>query len=247
MKIAILSRPRTFSTAIGKTLAYQNQAKYLGETYVNVLIAIRRYYHYRKSYDLDKAMNHFKNKLAEHTNTVFSNTNFVTKIFPSMLYFPPGIITERETFEEIKRKYIFDLEIFNLSNYDKIYILERDLKKSLISWIYSSKIQHFHLNKNEKYAYPNITIGLSDFNTARFHIVEYCLLEKFKKYLDEKNLSYSIVSENNFYDHVHDDILETEKTPINYNEYITNITDLEDFINYWYPICKEQTQNWTFY
>lgn len=247
MKIAILARPRTFSTAIGKTFAHNYDSIYVGETYLNVLMAIRRYYYLRKSYDLKKAINHLKNELSDHTKKIFSYGNFVIKIFPGMLHFPPGIITEYESFGDIKSKYIFDIDILRLPEYDKILILERNLKQSLISWIYSRKIEHYHHQKNENYEYPTITLETSDFDYVRFYLLDYLLFEKIKEYLNQKNISYTIISENNFNDYVNNDILDTVQTPIKYDQYITNIQDLENFVDYWYPICREQTQNWTYY
>ena len=247
MKIALISRGRTYSTAIGTSLAHLNNLEYFGETYFKVHHDLLRYLYYRPKFDKNKAFTKFYQKLEEHTHSTLVNNDFLIKFFPSMLYMPPLLMYENDTFDTIKQHTIFNLDIIKVTEYNKIYFLDRQFHDSIISWVYCNKSLNWHQTKINPKKYDQIFLGKEDFAIAKFYIVEYFLQQKMREYLNNKNIPYTYVDESNYDQYIDNSILSTSQTKINYKDYITNIKELDVFINYWYPIIEKETKNWFFY
>ena len=247
MRVAILSRPRTVSTAITKSFANTHNLNYLGESYFDIHKYLMRYYHLRPNHTHSNSFSNFSARLINHTDQIFKNEKFVIKIFPSMLHFPPSLMREQDTFTSIKKNFIFNLDILNLQSYNQLYFLDRNFYNSIISWVYSNKSQKFHSRKNKKETYIPVFLTEEEFSIARFYIIEYLLQQKIKKYLDNNKFEYTYVDEKNYHQYVDAEYLPTQQTVIDYKNYIINLADLNAVIDKWYPICEKNTEDWNFY
>lgn len=246
MKIAIIARGRTNSTAIGKTLAHRNGCEWVGEEYFWHIQEYSNWLTYRPKYNKVLAFEEFKEIIHSFTNTLSLKDNIVTKFFPSILYFPPYFIHENNTLNNVKQNFIFNLDILNLNQYDKFYILDRNLLDSVTSWVYAHKSVTFHNHKIHKRQYYKLTLEKNDFARAKFYILEYFMQHKIKNYLDEHKKTYTYINESSYDQYIDTDFLSTEKTEIDYKNYITNIDELKEFVNHWYPIIEKQTTDWNF-
>lgn len=247
MKLLILGRGRTCSTAIGNSLAHKYNLKFLGESYFSVHENLLKYYKMRPNCTFATKFNDFTKKIENHTKFLFSHEKMMCKIFPSVLIYPPSASFESETFDDLKRRYIFDLNILNLKGYDQIYFLDRDFYTSAISWVYSNKSKMYHRQKTNSQKYPVITIESSDFAVARFYIIEYLLQQKIKTYLFENNLPTIFIDETNSNEYINKSYLHTTTTDRNYDNLIKNVDEFKNFIDKWYPICEKETKDWNFY
>lgn len=247
MKIAIISRGRTNSTAIGITLAHHNHCEWMDEHYVYDIEKLYRWVKYRPKYDKSVSLKKFQQVIQSNTDNLFTRDNFVTKIFPSMLCFPPHFMYEHTSFDHIKNNFIFNLNILNLEQYDKLYFLDRSLMDSVISWVYAFKAGNFHTFKIGNRLHYKQQLDVNDFARAKFYILNYFMQKKIKNYLDLQNKSYVYINELSYDQYIDIDCLPTKKNEINYQNYILNINEFKEFINYWYPIIEFETKDWNFY
>jgi len=246
MKIALVCRGRTYSTAIGKSIALKQNLEFTGN-YLRLHHQLLLWYNHRPEYNANNAYAKFTRTIQEETRNIFLKDNFLVKLFPSMLHFPPSLMVENATFDDVKNKFIFDTSVLNLNQYDRYYFLDRNFIYSTLSWIYSCKISYFHATKKHTKNYPKINIDKIDLARTKFYIIEYFMQQKLRNYLDIKNIPYAYINENSYHEYIDAEKLDTVKTPINYENFIENIDELYTFINYWYPICEYETKNWSFY
>ena len=248
MKIVLISRGRTCSTAISKSLAHLNNVEYLGETYFNTVHDnFVRHRTYRPKFSKEKVFTEFYQKLEVHTQSTFLKNDFLVKLFPSILHMPPNKMYKSDIFNSIKPYIISNLDVLKITEYDKFYFLDRQFYNSIVSWVYSKKSLIWHQNKINPKKYTKIYLDKLDFATAKFYILEYFLQQKIRDYLNNKNIPYTYIDESNYDQFIDTNILSTTKTEINYKDYITNIEELDVFIDYWYPIIKQETYDWFFY
>jgi hypothetical protein len=238
MKIAVICRGRTCSTAVIGTLANNFSCRPIGENFQPHSYVLRNRYPNQQRDEIFKMRT-----LKLHKNLLFQK-RFVAKIWPSMLIPPPDQIQQNETFIDFEHKIIFDIEKYLfLSKYDKLYFLDRDLYESTFSWVYAKKTSKFHNIKNFNQNYSRIELNDSDYATAKFYILEYCLQQKIKDYLLDSKISYTDISEKTF----EFDDLPIKKSNNDYTNLIIGADNLKKFIDKQYQICVETTKNWKFF
>jgi len=247
MRIALISRPRTCSTAISKSLANFYNLDYLGESYFNIHNTLLRYYKLRRNYDTQLALQKFSTQLNDYTNKIFQKENFIIKIFPSILHFPPSNMMEEHSFDFVKNQFLFKLDVLKIKQYDKIYFLDRVLSDSLLSWAYCHHTRYFHKKKSEPPKYIKIEINDHDLSAVKFYIIEYFLQQKIKKYLDTEKIPYTYINESNCESYIDKNYLDIENTIIDYKDYILNLKKFDNFVEKWCSVCEQETQNWNFF
>jgi hypothetical protein len=248
MKIGLISRGRTQSSAIVRTLAKRHNLEDVFEIYFNAHNHILSYQHIKslgnKKYDKSKD---FHKQILVTTDNLFNKENFICKLWPSMLSEPFNIITANDTFYDIKNKTIFNIsEYFRIRKYDQLYYINKDLQHSTISWAYTKKTQLFHRFKSKEYLTPMITIDDTDLSLIKFYILEYCLQEKIKDFLNEQQISYTDITET-YNQYIDADDLKTTVTDNDYTKLISNYDTLPSFIDDWYKLCIENTSDWKYY
>lgn len=252
MRIGLISRGRTYSTAIGQSLAHMYNLKNLSENYLTVHEIIRK--NFNKSDTKEPVLNLFKEKFLNYTNNLFTNENFVCKLWPNMLMFIDyhSVNSLENNFEKIistiEKSIIFEIsKYWQLQKYDKLFFLDRNLKISTVSWVYIKKIKRSHLYKNSKNKLlPEIKLENYEFNLARRYILDYCIQQRIKDFLIKQKLPFIEIHENHK-KYINQNVTTTLENNTDYNSLISNYNDIEILINEWYPICLEKTKDWYFY
>lgn len=248
MKIGLISRGRTQSSAIVQTLSKKYNIDTGFEIYFN---AHNHVINYKKLKSLINkkynSNNDFQIQIKNITNSIFLKENVICKLWPSMLSEPPNRITDNDTFDDIKNKTIFNIsEYFRIKEYDQLYYINKDLHHSTISWVYTKKTKLFHRVKNNDYLTPLITIDKDDLNLIKFYILEYCLQEKIKDFLCEQKIPYTDITKT-YNQYIDNDIINLTVTNNDYAKLITNYDMLPSFIDDWYKVCLENTSDWKYY
>ena len=248
MKIGLISRGRTQSSAIVRTLSKKYNLDDEFELYFQAHNHIIKYQsikalgnrNYNSTID-------FQNQLKAITNNIFLKENFICKLWPSMLIAPPTMFRKDQTFDNIKNQIIFNIsEYFQIANYDQLYYINKDLHHSTLSWVYTKKTKLFHRSKFTEYTPPLITIDDTDLDTIRFYILEYCLQEKIKDFLCEQKIPYIDITET-YNEYIDIDVIKTTVTNNDYTKLITNYDMLPKFIDDWYEVCRANTNDWKYY
>lgn len=248
MKVCLISRGRTRSTVVVNSLAEQFNIVNLEEIYFKAQHEIKQNVDHRKAIDWNLYIPIFNSKVSAITRQLLEKQSFVCKIFPSMLISPPmHIIKNSETLDDIKQRIIFNLEEYLvLSQYDKVYFLERNLPESAISWVYSNKTGVYHKYKNKPNHYKPIKLNEVDYARARFYVLEFLLQQKIKEFLQQKSIPFTVISENNFEDILNGYSNTIEKTPVNYKELIANADDLIAFVEKIHNEYSVVVQDWQY-
>lgn len=247
MKIGLICRGRTFSSAIIESLSNDNNLLNYGEQYFTCLNTANKINNLKHKWGISHKFETFETCLLSYTTKLFQTDNFVCKLWPTMLLY-------RDTFDiEVSLDYVKDNFIFNitkywnLKDYDKLYFLDRDLITSTYSWVYAKHKKFFNLNKTQNAGeiYTNITINDSDINLAKLYILEYCLQHKMKKFLIENN--FNIIEVDN-----HNNLINQSSVPIiasnqNYTKLINNYNILDNLFTDYLPYCQNKIDDWKFY
>jgi hypothetical protein len=242
MKIGLISRGRTQSSAIVRSLSKKYNLTDNFELYFNAHNQIMKYENIKSL-----GNKNFHQQIRNITNTVFLKENFICKLWPSMLIAPPSKFEKNQTFDDIKKKIIFNItEYFRIKDYDQLYFINKDLHHSTLSWIYTKKTNLFHRGKFTEYSPPIITIDDADLDIVRFYILEYCLQEKIKDFLCEQKIPYIDITES-YNEYIDTDLIKTIATNNDYTKLITNYDTLPNFIDGWYKVCCENIVDWKYY
>lgn len=247
MKIGLICRGRTRSTAIIQSLSAKLHVSNYREIYRTIPEIMKKDYKLVRQQSIDLELSRFKTLVLETTEKCFSQDSFITKIWPSMftyhLYYK---MSTNETFDMIKNNTIFDItKYFRLNQYDKLYFIDRDLHTSASSWVYAHKHNLYHFSKKgiTNPHKPTITLNEKDFNVVRFYVLEYCLQQKLKKYLLDNNIVFEDITDNSL-ELIDDSLARIRRTDSNYKSLIRNYDELHSLITNWYPICLENTKDW---
>lgn len=256
MKIGLISRGRTQSSAVIASLAHNYQLINLSEIYFQVLPTVRSIVDVKnkllKINTDPKAI--FAEKIKNLTNKISIEDNYICKLWPSMITFynyDMNCEPNKELFDSIKKNILFDItNYWKIKEYNILFFLDRDLYESTYSWVYCKKTSLFHNYKIGNITYrkdsPSLILENKDFATAKKYILEYCLQHKLKEFIIQNNLHYIDITDcTNLY--IDNDIVKTQPTNKNYKQLITNSDELHDLIEKWYPICMEYTKDWHFY
>jgi len=248
MKIGLISRGRTRSTAIIQSLSVKLNVPNYREIYRTIPDLIKKDYRLIRQQSIDLEFSRFKTDVLKITEQCFSQDSFITKIWPSMFtYHLSYKMSINETFDMIKKNTIFDItEYFKINQYDKLYFIDRSLHISATSWVYAYKNKLYHFGKNGGEPHrPITTLNEKDFDVVRFYILEYCLQQKLKNFLLDNNIVFEDITDNSL-EFIDSSIAKMRKTNNDYKSLITNYDELQSFITDWYPICLENTKDWTY-
>lgn len=252
MKLAIICRPRTASTALVHSLSEQYEIPNLSEHYLNKSISLPihsdSYNKFRKVKNLPTPESQFQNNITSITKDLEKEDSFVLKIFPRMFVVPTKFtLTESETPSVIKDKILFNLtDSMHFDMYDKIYLLDRDLYTSCASWVYSVHTRSFFITRDRsKKDQPPIILNQKDYDTLRFFILENVLYDKIINYLESKKFSFMDVT-NSLSEHI------GENSPIpksnrNFPNLIEDYENMCNFIDQYHAYCVDETKDWFFY
>lgn len=246
MKIGVVSRGRTHSTAIVQSLSAKLNVPNYREIYRTIPDLIKKDYRLIRQRSIELEFLRFKSDVLKITDRCFSQPSFITKIWPSMLIYHLSYqMPVDKTFDMIKKHTLFNIkEYLKIDQYDKLYFIDRNLETSTASWVYAYKNQLYHFGKNGGEPYrPTITITQKDFDTARFYILEYCLQQKLKTFLQDNNIIFEDITDNCF-EFINNNMVTIRQTNNDYQSLITNYDELQSFITDWYPICLEDTKDW---
>jgi len=248
MKIALLCRGRTRSTAVIEYLSkvhnIQNKSEIYFTNHKFVLSPQYSIKNHKKLY-IEKLCD-FQNLLNNTTTELLNIPSFICKIWPSMLVYPPSSFSYDEDLSSIKNRTIFDItNTLKLKEYNKVVVLNRDLITSSLSWVYAKHTNVFSVLSHQKRKFHKIKLNELDLDFLRFYILEYCLQEKIVDYLDKTELKYEIFSG---YDSLTNNIqLRTKDSKNNYDLLIENLDDTKQFISNFYKSCQIETKDWYFY
>lgn len=248
MKIALISRGRTRSTAILQSLSDEYKVENFNENYFRTHSIIKQRIGIMKNSSYGEHLNFFKRKVKETTHEYFQHENFCCKIFPSMLVLPQHVIPEGETLDTTKTRILFNLEEYlQLSQYDSIYFLDRNLHESTLSWIYTRKTGQYHTFENDKTIFNPINLVSEDYERAKFYVLEYILQQKIKEYLIDKKIAFTEVSDHNYKNYANDkNSIGMQERFVPYDKLIDGCSNLTNLITKTYEEYKEQTKNWIF-
>ena len=246
MNIAIISRPRTVSTAVINTLAKRHNLTNEFENYQALVGSLLPQSEELKNLDNEAKEKYFKNAILLKTNKLFKNGNFICKIWPRMFMQAPAIMLPNWTIDQIKSKTIFDItSYYKIDQYDQLYFLDRNVYSTTASWAYSHKISVFHTERRKKHETPIIKLEVLDLFQAKFHVLEYVLQQKLKDFLIEKKIAFIDIS-NNTEDYVDESLLTTIKSEHDYPSLISNYNELYDSITTWHKFFVDATGDWKF-
>jgi hypothetical protein len=248
MKIALISRGRTRSTAILQSLSDEHKLENFNENYFRPHAIIKQRLSLKKNSSYGEHIDFFKRKIKETTNEYFRNENFCCKIFPSMLVLPLHVIPDSENLDTTKTRILFNIEEYlQISQYDSIYFLDRNLNDSALSWIYTRKTGKYHTFENDNITYDPVNLVDEDYERAKFYVLEYILQQKIKEYLVKKEIKFTEISDINYKNFTNENnSIGIQERFIEYDKLINGCSTLTDLITKTYKKYTEQTENWIF-
>lgn len=243
MKIGLISRGRTRSTALALILSNLHKISNENENYI-----LAKKVTFIKQFDVFEQTTILQNNLKDITEKLHTKDNFVIKIWPSMLMLPENFFERFKNLDEIKKTILFNIQdCIKLLNYDVLYFLDRDLAYSTISWVYTKKIRKYHKHKKFNIVYSKVKLTPLDYEIATYYILEYCLQQKIKKYLIKENKNFILINDNNYKSYTEPNLLDTEETIVKYDELIENSESFYQFIEIKYNEINSYIDNWIYY
>lgn len=251
MKIAIICRPRTSSTALIESLQKEFDMTNYGEDYLNTIKNLPTYSNFytffQRRNNLPESGHNFQQDIKTITNKIWNTENFVIKIFPRMLTIPPYRILESEVIANLQKKVLFNIsDTMNFHLYDRIYILDRDIYSSSASWIYSNRTYSFFPSERDLLKEKKIKLTEKDYNQLRFTVLEYVLFCKLTNYLIEKEIPFTNIT-NSLNDYINQKNTQRKKSNRIFSELIEDYTDMCLYIDDYHKKCVEETKDWFFY
>lgn len=244
MKILIIGRPRTRSTLLINTLSNFYKLSDRDEHYKYILGKLNNNLN-----GIDYAKSHIKT----FTQKLFSEDNFVIKLFPRMSITSPYKISDLKSYQ---LSIINDLSYFyNLKKYDKIFFIDRELVESVYSYAYSNHINIFNfrdqkiLNEYSKNREP-VFIDFKSKDHLRFCVLEKAILDVWYNSLLELNIKFTTLGYNDIPKFISDNypniITSTLNNTFNYKTLISNYDECSSHILEFYDECKTFTKRLTF-
>lgn len=195
----------------------------------------------------------FEKSLKEHTQKHFQSKNFAIKLYPRMLTMSEHSIDNLETY---KLKIITNVSyVTNIKKYDTIFYLTRNLLDSVCSWAYGNHIDYFNFRDKEMLElklnqFPKLTINIENDSLLKFYLMESAILTHWKSYLLHNNIKFTELDYNQIPNYVNDNCpsiqSKTIDSKLNYQEIILNYSELQGFIDHFYKVCLEKTQDLIF-
>lgn len=248
MSYCIIGMKRTRSSVLSISIAnFHNSDNYFG-MYDGITPSLKDQIRFKKLSlpEKNKAkLDFFKSEIKKLTLEVFDRPNTVIKLFPRYMIYHDRPYVENHT-KSVLPNNLDDLliikeieEYFQISKFNKIYYLDRDVTDAVASYCYGIFIKKFQFKTVEEVTYYNkickpVAIDLTS-PWIDFCIFEYMLQNQIKLYLDKNKLEYTLLS----YDEIpkHCDLYysgtqeNNYKYPeFNYKKIIANYTELQDYI-----------------
>lgn len=248
MNIAIISRPRTTSTAVINTLAIRHNLTNEFEDYQLLVSSLvgHSYSEEAKNLDVVAKEEYFKNAILSKTIKLFSKGNFICKIWPCMFICAPNTMFPHWSIDYFKSKTAFDItRLFKIDQYDQLYFIDRDVYVTTASWIYSRRTGVFHTERDKTHETPTIEIDFIDLAHAKFRVLECVLQQKVKDFLIEEQIPFVDIS-NNTEDYVDESLLTTKKSEHDYPSLISNYDEFHNSITEWHKFFIDATSDWKF-
>lgn len=253
MNVLIIGKPRTRTSylcdAYSKYYGLKNfhevfdSASHIHDLYIRSKMLKKKD---TKNYLMSGQTLFISNKVKE----VFLKNNSVVKLFPRHIICKYGNLKNFDNLQRydfLENLLDFDFDPLNdlntllqLPNYNKIYVLERNLVDSAISFCYAIKVNNFlfsdtptisHVQKK----YERVIYDANDFGYLNFAIFEHLILEKLKVYVAQKfnytNLDFDDVPK--YVDTTFPNLSKSDyiDPKFNYKEIITNYDEVKHYIN----------------
>ena len=244
MKIALVSRARTYSTPIIELLSKQYDVENKFEIYFDIYWNDFGKTKLLKTYiQKNNNFTYFQNKILELTNKLQEHNNFICKLWPMFITYPPHVINPSESANNLRKNIIFDISKYlAVKNYDKIYVADRNLYDSALSFVYANKTRIWHSTKNIKRSYTKMQADDFTISKTKYYIVEYILHQKMIEYLKKNNIPHTVFEDYNLLDQS-----QFVKTNNNYENLIYNVEIIKHTIDNYYPLYQTETSDWAFY
>jgi hypothetical protein len=246
MKVIIISRGRTRSSHLQKSISNTHNLRDLKENLIRGLHAYDpefdiRYKNSKINID-ELRFNQHKQLLINWTKTFFAQNNYVVKLWPRMLVSKPHEITYN--LQDYKPNIVTDLStILKLQEYDKVYFLDRNLIDSVYSWVYANITNNFLFFEGDKsyvkhlQQYDKISVKEEHFSMLKFYIYEIALQNKIREYLLIKNINHTLLNYDEIPDYVDKNFNKLsiyKDAKFDYSKKIANYDELSNYINQTY-------------
>lgn len=247
MSICIVSMKRTRSSILSASIAeFYGSKNYFG-MYDAVTPNLKTQIYFNKlpkNQLMDAKFDYFKQYIKNLTNTILSDKNSVVKLFPRYFIYHDRPSVEAHDKQVLPDNFddllmITDIEeYFQLSKFNKIYYLERNVTDTVCSYSYAIHLNKFHFFNQYELDYhkkhkSSICIDLNS-KWLDFCIFEYMLLTHLKKYMDNKNIKYHILNFENIPAYCEQHYSGTKKNVLdskfNYKNLIENYTQVEEYV-----------------
>jgi len=254
MKILIICKPRTRSSFLCSALSNHYNLTNLHELFIEISKQVNtRAKFLKKDNDLNFIIENQKRILRSGINRANANNNCVFKLFPRDLIFSTkdSIIVDDSAFKH--DIFLNFNEFFELENFDKIYFLDRDNVEAAISYGYAWVKDKFlftdygsvnYTQKNQ----PQVVLNEKDFMYINFFIYESVLLNKVKKFLDNKKLNYTYIDYADCPTYVQENLPSNipnmyYESKFNYKELIKNYDECVAHIENKFKVYSEQLKD----
>lgn len=248
MSYCIIGMKRTRSSVLAESISKFYDSDNYFAMWDSITPSLKDHVFFNKfpAYEKKQAkLDWFKKGIKEATLKVFNTPNSVIKLFPRfMIYHDIQYVQDHKKSKLPKNldELIIITEIeeyFQLSKFNKIIYLERNITDAVASYcyaIYLDKFQFYTVKEVRQYnkTCKPITIDLNS-PWIDFCIFEYMLKNQIKKYLDSIKLNYTLLN----YDEIphHCDLYYSgsnnrlQDSQFDYSKIIINYANLQDYIN----------------
>lgn len=198
MKILLLSMARTRSSVLIDMLSKKYDANNFYETYRSVSPdEVSKLLLFKKP---DLLWDRYKKETKKKTQEIIdSNLSYAVKLFPINIFndyqYNPQYIKNPNWL--INKDSLLDLEeYFQISQYDKIYLLQREnICDNICSYMHAYTTNFFLTDSSGKaktmHPKGKVTLVASKYYTVKCFILYQRYLKNIKIYLDKKNISYT--------------------------------------------------------
>lgn len=248
MTYCIIGMKRTRSSVLSLSISnYHDSDNYFGQ-YDGITPSFKTKIYFSKlPLDQQKSakLKFFQEEVKKMTLEVLSKPNNVVKLFPRYMIYHE-IPSVKDHAKSVLPKNYNDLiiitdieEYFQLSKFQKIYFLQRDVTDSICSYGYGIYLKKFQfVDEPELNYFTKISRPISiDLNSGwlDFCIFEYMLLNHLRSYLDDKKLSYHLLDYDDIPKYCSDRYSGTEignykYSGFNYKNLITNYEEVRKYI-----------------
>jgi hypothetical protein len=245
MHILIVGSPRSRTSYMSSACSNQFKVKNFHEEFDFHFSAFyERIRLLKKPIDLDEVCKKREEYLKNATTDLFSIPGCVIKLFPRhimTLKYADKILKKVNDLEYKVTENISD--IFRFGNYDKIYIMKRNLIDAAMSFTYGKQIGSFLYSPSQKIKSKKVIIKEDVLNELNYFLLETIVLEELEQFI---NLNYKCINldyteavnyvETEFPDRGQNMYQDTK---YNYKELILNYDEVQEYTYKFYDLIKE--------